>query len=173
MNQKQNLLFTDSDCNGSPNGQPPLLQDISLPKVKFRRVLKRLPSDIPYLPLTCENGTRLYLRLKEQNYSDDDSDEYENIPVSHIKTGNDIIANWNQTRAEANVLVKLILCTFHKNLLDIIAFILLLLPSFKRCTPPNLNTLTIMMTLVALIVQNIVEAFSGLTSIKPEIFWIY
>lgn len=77
------------------------LVDDGVVNVKFRRVLKRIPHDVPYLPLTCEDGSRLYLRIKEpaQDTENDSS-------LMSAKSNRNLINNWDQVKAEARILVN-------------------------------------------------------------------
>lgn len=76
--------------------------DAEITNVKFRRVLKRIPHDIPYLPLTCEDGSRLYLRLKEVT----PEPEEESKSLMSGATKRNLINNWDSVKNEARTLVN-------------------------------------------------------------------
>lgn len=76
--------------------------DAEITNVKFRRVLKRIPHDIPYLPLTCEDGSRLYLRLKEVT----PEQEEESKSLMSGASKRNLINNWESVKNEARTLVN-------------------------------------------------------------------
>lgn len=67
--------------------------------VRYRRVLKRMPTGIPYLPVTCEDGSRLYLRIKS---SESVEEEVEKLPRSI----GGFITEWEKVRTEAKIIVS-------------------------------------------------------------------
>ncbi len=76
--------------------------DADITNIRYRRVLKRIPHDIPYLPLTCEDGSRLYLRLKTVTPEQEEGSK----SLMSGATKQNLINNWDMVKNEARTLVK-------------------------------------------------------------------
>ncbi|CAL8094492.1 unnamed protein product [Orchesella dallaii] len=107
---KRNLSMSSSSFRGASTSSSSTIRDIPLeeeaPTVRYRRVLKRIPNDIPYLPLTCEDGSRLYLRLKPTDSLEDTS------KLGTTSSRFNILPGWNDIKNEARILKD----KFHKEL---------------------------------------------------------
>ncbi|ODN05414.1 Chromosome transmission fidelity protein 18 [Orchesella cincta] len=100
---KRNLSLSSNSFRSSATSSAEIPDTTNLeqevPSVRYRRVLKRIPTDIPYLPLTCEDGSRLYLRYKPA-----DSGEDTTKTIMSTSSKNDFIHGWNDIKNEAKIL---------------------------------------------------------------------
>ncbi len=113
MTKKQRTLSSRQEENGedlifrteNENEEQPSM----ISRVSYRRVLRHIPHDIPYIPVTTESGSRVYLRILKQNkdmYEDQDDDD---APLKLISTeggsNRKLFSDWDKIKNDARVLV--------------------------------------------------------------------
>jgi hypothetical protein len=81
--------------------------------VKYRRVLRHIPMDIPYMPIQTDSGSRVYLRILQKDkklggrdeFDGYDDREKDKVAAGKISSHRTLIADWDRVKAEARILV--------------------------------------------------------------------
>jgi hypothetical protein len=108
--QRTNSANTRTDVLSDING---LEEDIPLLPivyaVQYRRVLRNIPQDIPYVPVTTENGSRVYLRILQKKKKQGAEEEDEDEPIRLISTeggsNRKLYSDWETIKTDARRLV--------------------------------------------------------------------
>lgn len=80
--------------------------------VPYRRVLRHIPQDIPYVPVTTESGSRVYLRILQtekktsEELGEDEEDEPRKLITTEGGKNCQLFNNWGAIKAEARILVR-------------------------------------------------------------------
>jgi len=91
--------------------------------VKYRRVLRNIPMDIPFMPIQMESGRRVYLRIlsnekrlggSEGNHDIELKDiadgaellNFKEQPIANNNKNRTLIPDWESVKAESRLLVR-------------------------------------------------------------------